>query len=93
MLRKGMTNPLVALIDMAQARGNFSRRVSSTNYHEITTLSQLFNSMAGQLDSTIRQLKTSEHELGRKLIELDERHRKHHSVIQTLRPQTNDIYI
>ncbi|HEY8097373.1 MAG TPA: PAS domain S-box protein, partial [Methylobacter sp.] len=87
-ISKGMTKPIVALADMAQAlsRGDFTQQVSPTGYHEITEFSQLFNNMSRQLDSTLNRLKASEYELEKKVIkrtaELHERHRRYHSVIQ-----------
>ena len=83
---RSMSRSIIALADMARAlsRGDFTKRVSPTNYREIGELSQLFNSMAGQLDITLSRLKASEHELEKKLIELHERHRKYDSVIQTI---------
>jgi diguanylate cyclase (GGDEF)-like protein/PAS domain S-box-containing protein len=89
LIGRNMTKPIVALTDMARAlsQGDFTQRVSSANYHEINELSQLFNSMAGQLDSTLNRLKASEQELektvDKRTAELHERHRKYHSVIQS----------
>ena len=86
MIGRNMARPIIALTDMARAlsQGDFTRRVSSTSYLEIAELSQLFNSMAGQLGYTLSRLKASEHELEQKVAELHERHRKYHSVIQTI---------
>ena len=89
MIGRNMAKPIIALTDMAQAlsQGDFTRRVSSTSYREIAKLSQLFNSMAGQLDNTISRLKASERELEQKVVErtaeLHQRHRRYHSVVQT----------
>ncbi len=85
---RNMARPITALADMAQtlSRGDFTQRVSSTGYLEIVELSQLFNSMAGQLDNTLSRLKASEFELEQKVVErtaeLHQRHRKYHSVIR-----------
>lgn len=85
---RAMTQPIVALTGMAQAlsRGDFAQQTLSTGYHEIETLSRLFNSMAEQLHSTIDRLKSSERTLEQKVIgrtiELDQKHRKYHSVIK-----------
>jgi PAS domain S-box-containing protein len=83
---RSMSRSIIALADMAQAlsRGDFTQRVSSTKYREIAELSQLFNSMAEQLDITLSQLTASEHELEKKVIELHKRHRKYDSVIQNV---------
>ena len=89
MIGRNMSMPIIALADMARAlsQGDFTRRVSLAGYLEIAELSQLFNSMAGQLDYTLNRLKASEYELGQKVdkrtAELHERHRKYHSVIQS----------
>lgn len=89
MIGRNMTKPIVALADMARglSEGDFTQRVSSTDYYEIAELSQLLNDMAGQLDNTLNRLKLSEHELEKKVdkrtAELHERHRKYHSVIQS----------
>jgi len=89
MIGRNMTGPIIALTDMARAlsQGDFTQRVSSTGYYEIDELSRLFNSMTGQLDSTLKRLTMSEHELEMKVdertAELHERHRKYHSVIQS----------
>jgi PAS domain S-box-containing protein len=83
---KEMSKPIIALADMARALslGDFTKRVSSTSYLEIAELLQLFNNMAGQLDGTLSRLKTSEYELEQKVAELQQRHRKYDSVIQTI---------
>lgn len=89
LIGKGMTQPIIALADMARAlsKGDFTQRVPSTNYHEITELSQLFNTMAVQLDGTLSRLKASEQALKMKVVErtteLHQRHKKYHSVIQS----------
>ncbi|HEY8034612.1 MAG TPA: EAL domain-containing protein [Methylobacter sp.] len=89
MIGRSMSKPIIALADMAQALslGDFTQRVSLEGYSEIAELSQLFNSMAEQLDSTLSRLKASEYELEQKIVErtseLHERHRKYHSVIRT----------
>ncbi|TAN67808.1 MAG: EAL domain-containing protein [Methylobacter sp.] len=89
MISKGMTQPIIALADMARAlsKGDFAQRVPSTNHHEIAELSQLFNNMAAQLDSTLSRLKASEQALKMKIVErtteLHQRHKKYHSVIQS----------
>jgi len=86
---RGMTNPIIGLADMARAlsRGDFTQQAPPTSYHEIAEFSRLFNNMAGQLNSTLSRLKASEFELENKVIdrtaELNERHRRYHSVIQT----------
>ena len=88
MISKSVTNPITALTDMAQAltRGDFAQQIFSTNYHEIAELSQLFNSMSGQLNININRLKASEQELEKKVAErsaeLQQRLSKYHSVIQ-----------
>lgn len=86
MLGRGMTNPIIALADMAQAlsNGDFRQQVFSTHYQEIAKLSQLFNNMAGQLGNALSRIKAPEHELEKKVAELDQRHRKYHSVIQNI---------
>jgi len=86
MIGRGMANPIIALADMARALslGDFSRRAASTRHLEIAELSQLFNSMAGQLDNTLNRLKASERELEQKVAELRERHKKYDMVIQTI---------
>ncbi|MGZ5009983.1 MAG: PAS domain S-box protein [Methylobacter sp.] len=86
MSSRSMSRSIIALADMAGAlsRGDFTQRVSSTNYREIAELSHLFNNMAGQLDITLSRLKTSEHELEKKVLELHERHKKYDSVIQSI---------
>ncbi len=89
MVSRSMSRPIIALADMAQAlsRGDFTQRVSLAGYREIAELSQLFNSMTGQMARTLSQLKASEYELEQKITkrtnELYERHRKYHSVIRT----------
>ncbi len=86
---RDISKPIMALGDMARALslGDFTQRIFSTGYHEISELSQLFNSMAGQLDKTLNKLKKSEQELERKVVErtaeFHERHKQYHSVIQT----------
>jgi len=86
MIGRGMTKPIIALADMARALslGDFSRRLALTHHLEITELSQLFNSMAGQLDNSLNRLQASEHELEQKVAELHERHKKYDMVIQTI---------
>jgi len=83
---RNMSRSIIALADMARAlsRGDFTQRVASASYREIAELSQLFNDMAGQINITLSQLRTSELALGKKVIELHERHRKYDSVIQTI---------
>jgi PAS domain S-box-containing protein len=83
---RSMSGSIIALADMARAlsRGDFTQRVASASYSEVAALSQLFNDMAGQLDITLNQLRTSELALGKKVIELHERHRKYDSVIQNV---------
>ena len=89
MIGRGIAKPIIALADMARALslGDFMQRVSSAGYLEIAELSQLFNSMAGQLDNTLSRLKASEYALEQIIIErtaeLHQRHRKYHSVIQS----------
>jgi PAS domain S-box-containing protein len=88
-LSTSITKPIMELADMVQAlsAGNFTQRVFLTKYGEIAQLSQLFNSMTGKLDDSLKQLKASERELEQKVIErtaeLDKRHKRYHSVIQT----------
>ena len=88
MIGRSMVKPIVALADMARglSLGDFTQRVSSASYLEITELTQLFNSMAGQLDNILSRLKASEHALEQKIIErtaeLHQRNRKYHSVIR-----------
>ncbi|MGZ5056237.1 MAG: PAS domain S-box protein [Methylobacter sp.] len=86
MTGRNMSRSIIALANMARAlsRGDFTQRVSSASYREIAELSQLFNDMAGQLDITLSQLRTSELPLEKKVIELHERHKKYDSVIQTI---------
>ncbi|MGZ5052723.1 MAG: PAS domain S-box protein [Methylobacter sp.] len=86
MLGRGMAKPIVALANMARAlaRGDFSHRVTATYYREIAELAQLFNNMAEQLDLTLCQLKTSEHELAEKVVELRGRNRQYDSVIKNI---------
>jgi PAS domain S-box-containing protein len=86
MTGRNMSSSIIALADMARAlsRGDFTQRVASASYREIAELSQLFNDMAGQLDITLSQLRTSELALGKKIIELHERHKKYDSVIQNV---------
>ncbi len=76
MIGRDLTKPIIALADMAKAlsKGEFTQRVPSTGYREIVELSQLFNSMAGQLNSSLGRLKTSEQDLERKNIELQRSH-------------------
>jgi PAS domain S-box-containing protein len=83
---RNMSRSIIALADMARAlsRGDFTQRVATASYREIAELSQLFNDMAGQLDITLSQLRTSELALGKKIIELHERHKKYDSVIQNV---------
>lgn len=89
MIGKGMTKPIIALADMARAlsKGDFTQRTPSTSHYEIAELSRLLNNMAGQLDSTLSQLKASEQALKMKVeertTELQQRHKKYHSVIQS----------
>lgn len=73
---RDMSKPITELTDMAQALswGDFIRQVSATNYLEINELSQLLNSMAGQLDNTLSRLKASEQELAMKNNELQRSH-------------------
>ena len=88
MIGRSMSKPITALADMARALslGDFTQRVCSANYLEITELTELFNNMAEQLDKTLSRLKTSEYELEQKVIErtseLHQRHRKYRSVIR-----------
>jgi diguanylate cyclase (GGDEF)-like protein/PAS domain S-box-containing protein len=83
-----MIKPIMALGDMAKALslGDFTQRFFPASYQEITELSQLFNNMAEQLDNSLGRLKASEYALEEKVVkrtaELDERHRRYHSVIQ-----------
>ncbi|MCK9394330.1 MAG: EAL domain-containing protein [Methylobacter sp.] len=90
MIGRSMAKPIIGLTDMARAlsRGDFTHRVSSTGYYEITELSQLFNSIAEQLNNTLSRLTASERELEKKVaertVELHEKHKKYHSVIQTI---------
>jgi diguanylate cyclase (GGDEF)-like protein/PAS domain S-box-containing protein len=85
---RSMSKPIMALADMARglSEGDFSHRVVAKKYCEISELSQLFNGLADQLDITLSRLKASEQELEKKVAErtrqLQERHRKYHSVIQ-----------
>lgn len=85
---RNMSKPILALTDMAHAlsQGDFSHRVSPTNFHEIAELSELFNSMAEQLNNTLSRLKVSERELEQKVVErtaeVHQRLRKYHSVIR-----------
>ncbi|MGZ8175885.1 MULTISPECIES: hybrid sensor histidine kinase/response regulator [Methylobacter] len=76
MISRSITKPIISLADMARAlsAGDFSKRAFSTNYHEIAELSQLFNSMAGQLNSSLSNLKTSELELEMQNNELQRSH-------------------
>ncbi|MEE7625235.1 EAL domain-containing protein [Methylobacter sp. Wu8] len=89
MVGRRMTKPLIDLIDMARAlyRGDFTHRVRSTDYCEIAELGLLFNSIDQQLGDTLNRLKTSERELEKQVVErtaeLEQRHRKYHSVIQS----------
>jgi len=83
---RNISGSIIALADMARAlsRGDFTQRVALASYREIAELSQLFNDMAEQLDITLSQLRTSELALGKKVIELHERHRKYDLVIQNV---------
>jgi PAS domain S-box-containing protein len=85
-LGQGMAKPIGSLADMARAlsQGDFSLRAFSTSYLEIAELSQLFNSMAEQLDNTLSRLRASERELEQKVVELHEQHKKYDAVIQTI---------
>ena len=90
LMGRTLTKPIYALADMAQAlsKGDFTQQSPATRVTEIAVLSKRLTSMAGQLDNALRQLKTSEHELETKVLErtaeLQERHRRYYSVIQTI---------
>ena len=86
-ISRNITHPIAELTDMAQALsgGNFAPRYLKSKYKEINKLSQLFNSMAKQLENTISQLLSSEQELEKKVaqrtVAFNAQNRKYFSVL------------
>jgi two-component system nitrogen regulation sensor histidine kinase NtrY len=85
-LSKLVTRPVVALAEATQqiSRGNLDYRVDIPAADELGDLVRSFNSMAGELAASRRQIETASQELGAANMELEQRRRHIETILESI---------
>jgi two-component system, NtrC family, nitrogen regulation sensor histidine kinase NtrY len=85
-LAKLVTRPLSALAEATQeiSRGRLDYRIDVSAADEIGDLVRSFNRMAGELETSRRQIESSTHDLGVANTELDQRRRQTETILESI---------
>jgi two-component system nitrogen regulation sensor histidine kinase NtrY len=85
-LAKLVTRPVVALAEATQeiSRGRLDHRVEVSAADEIGDLVRSFNRMAGELETSRRQIEASSHDLGAANIALEQRRRHIETILESI---------
>jgi two-component system nitrogen regulation sensor histidine kinase NtrY len=85
-LAKLVTRPVVALAEATQeiSRGRLDYRVEVSAADEIGDLVRSFNRMAGELETSRRQIEASSHDLGAANIALEQRRRHIETILESI---------